>query len=139
MEIKNARWFYGTADTGCASEVSFNPKGRAVLLHSWSPIAAITTGPLSLFTERGESAAVGGEEGWGRGMEGGGRVGEKKRVITQTTIFTHFTPSGSVSQGKKKGKRLFGVYNRPSLHHKVHRLTSVRTPLSLSLTLCSLP
>ncbi|KAG7240589.1 hypothetical protein INR49_026644, partial [Caranx melampygus] len=96
---------------GCASEVSFNLKGRAVLLHSWSPTEAITTGPLSLFTERGESTAAGGrgERKRGRrrrrrgvpgdrGRKEGRRVGEERRerrnqrIITQTTIFTHFTP-----------------------------------------------
>lgn len=68
------------------------------------------------------------------GARDGERVGEKKRVITQTTIFTHFTPSGSVSQGKKKATWL---PRRPSLHHKVQRLTCVRTPLPLSPTLQS--
>lgn len=65
---------------------------------------------------------VEGGEGWRKG----GREGEEKRVITQTTIFTHFTPSGSVSQGKKKATWLLYW---PSLLHKLHRLTSVRTPL----------
>lgn len=40
--------------------------------------------------------------GWRRRCEGGWERREK-RVITQTTVFTRFTPSGSVSQGKKKG------------------------------------
>ncbi len=74
----------------------------------------------------------GGEEGGA--TDGGRREGEEKRVITQTTIFTHFTPSGSVSQGKKRATWL---PHWPSLHHKVHRLTSVRTPLLLSHTLQS--
>lgn len=80
---------------------------KAASLQSWSPTEAITTGAtLSILRERSESAA--GAAG-GRGGGGGawwrrrvGEEGEQKRVITQTTVFTRFTPSGSVSQGEKR-------------------------------------
>lgn len=128
--------FYDTAGTGCASEVSFNLKTRAVLLHSWSPIEAITTGPLYIHRERGEHCwwkRRGEGEGW---MEEGGSVGEEKRVITQTTIFTHFTPSGSVSQGKKKATWLLYW---PSLLHKLLRLDFCENSSLSSRTVCSVP
>lgn len=56
-----------------------NLKGRAVLLHSWSPIEAITTGPLSLFTERGEHCGGRGGGGWWRGARDGGKEEGRER------------------------------------------------------------
>lgn len=88
-----------------------NLKGRTVLLLE-PQSSYYNRATLSLFTEREASAAAGGEACvracicvrvcvWGVAVKGGGWMGEKKRVITQTTIFTHFTLSGSVSQGKR--------------------------------------
>lgn len=61
----------------------------------------------------------------GMGGEVGREGGRKEeRVISQTSVVNHFTPSGSVRQGKKKACAAW-----PSLHRKVHRQAGVAAPL----------
>ncbi|KAK5607874.1 hypothetical protein CRENBAI_009657 [Crenichthys baileyi] len=85
--------------------------------------------PLTLQRERVTNAAAGGGGGGEGGRGVGGKEGgrEEERVISQTSVVNHFTPSGSVRQGKKKACVAW-----PSLHRKVHWQACVTAPLLCS-------